>query len=296
MAKQPNGAERREIAPKAVFGRSNMPSRWERLTGVAPRIPEDKKFLNFVAARYRGEPRLPHPSALAAPDELGRTEMVSFVGRWACVAAVAFVVLGVGAQQAAVALVGVVVLVASVAAMMWVSAATAPAIAEFHAWKSRCEAAHARVSGDVLDPEYGSTLDGMICYDEGTLAYCAAKIASEIEREPAWKAAGLELIAINLWDELAEIGSSAGQIAEDRETTERLELGRLHNDPEVREMIDADNQMRSEAIALLTARVSAFADYRDRVHRLGMSALRDSRTVSRAMRQAADELAVSKLR
>jgi hypothetical protein len=170
-----------------------------------------------------------------------------------------------------------------------------PAIAEFRAWKSQCEAAHARVSEDALDPEYASTLNAMICHDEGTLAYCAAKIASEIEREPAWKAACLELIAVDLWDELDEIGSSARQIADDREATEALILSRLHREPDVQELIKADNRERSEALALLTARVYAFADYRDRVHRLGMSALRDNRTISRAMKQAANELAVAKL-
>ena len=56
--RQPVGAGH-HIEPKDVFGRSNMPSRWERLTGVSPKIPEDRTFLSFVAARYRGETRLP---------------------------------------------------------------------------------------------------------------------------------------------------------------------------------------------------------------------------------------------
>lgn len=49
------------VAPQAVFNRSNMPSWWERLTGVSPKYVEDKVYLSFVAARYRGEERLPIP-------------------------------------------------------------------------------------------------------------------------------------------------------------------------------------------------------------------------------------------
>jgi hypothetical protein len=296
MAKRSDGGKRPAITAKDVFDRSNMPSRWERLTGVGPKIPEDRKFLNFVAARYCGEPRLPHPDTLAAPVEMARRETVGLFGRWTFMTGGAVLVLGLVVQLAALATIGVVFLIVALTVVVIAANSTAPAIAEFQAWKSRCEAAHARVSEDALDPEYASTLNAMICHDEGTLAYCAAKIASEIEREPAWKAACLELIAVDLWDELDEIGSSAKQIADDREATEALILSRLHKDPEVREMIDTDNRQRHEALALLTARVYAFADYRDRVHRLGMSALRNSRTASRAMKQAADELAVAKLR
>jgi hypothetical protein len=212
------------------------------------------------------------------------------------VAAVTLAFIGLAAQLFALVFLGTVGLVAAVAVMVGVVIATAPVVTEFNGLKSRCEAAHARLSGDSLDPEFRSTLNDMINCDEGTLAYCAAKIASEIQRDPAWKSARLEFIAIDLWDELAEIGQSARQIAQDREATESLELGRLSDDPEVRQTIDADKQMRGEAITLLAARVHAFADYRDRVHRLGATALRDSRTVSRAMRLATDEMAVTKLR
>jgi hypothetical protein len=72
MAKRPDGGKRREITAKDVFDRSNMPSRWERLTGVGPKIPKDRKFLNFVAARYCGEPRLPHPRQLSAQSSKRR--------------------------------------------------------------------------------------------------------------------------------------------------------------------------------------------------------------------------------
>ena len=296
MGKRPSAGEPGGITPKDVFDRSNMPSWWERLTGVAPKIPEDRTFLAFVAARYGGEPRLPHPDALASPDELRRAQHASSFSGWACLASVALLAIGLATQQSALAFVGIAGLVVSVAARVGIGIAMAPALAEFAELKARCAAAHARVSGESLDPQDRSTLNDMIDCDEGTLAYCAAKIASEITRDPAWKAARLQVVAVNLWTELAEIGLSAGQIAEDRESTETLRLGRLHNDAEVQEMIDADNQARAEAMALLAARVSAFADYRDRVHRVGMSALREGRTVSRAMRQAADELAVDRSR
>jgi len=54
----------REITAKDVFVRSNMPSRWERLTNVAPKTAPDRKYLAFVAARYRGDKRLPHQMTL----------------------------------------------------------------------------------------------------------------------------------------------------------------------------------------------------------------------------------------
>lgn len=135
----------------------------------------------------------------------------------------------------------------------------------------------------------------MINCDEGTLTYCAAKIASEIEQDPAWDSPHLDIIAIELWDELADIGASARQIAKDREATERLERGRLRGDPEVRAMIDADKQLRNEALTLLAARVHAFADYRDRLHRHGMAASRETSALSRAMRLASDEQAIDRL-
>lgn len=131
----------------------------------------------------------------------------------------------------------------------------------------------------------------MINYDEGTLAYCAAKIASEIQRQVAAESARLEVIAIDLWDELDEIATSAREITEDREATERLEQSRLRDKPEVRETIASDQQSRATAISLLAARVYAFADYRDRLHLLGTNAWRHARMIRRAVRLTSDELA-----
>jgi hypothetical protein len=273
-----------------------MPSWWERMTGVAPKTATDSKYLAFLAARYRGEQRLPRPGALVAPDELRRQQWATFGGRWTCAGAITLVIIGLAAQQLVLAVTGGVVLCGAVVVMVRVSVATAPAINEFNVLKSRCEAAHSRLPANPMDPTYRSTLNEMIDCDEGTLAYCAAKIASEIEQDPAWKSERLEVIVIDLWDEVAEIGRSARQIAKDREVTERLERGRLRDGPEVQEMIDADKQLRSEAVALLAARVYAFTDYRDRVHRLGMAAVRESNTMSRAMRLAADEQAIDRLR
>lgn len=56
------------VIPKDVFRRPNMPSRWERLTGVFPKTPPDRKYLAFVAARSRRDKQLPHPYALAIPE------------------------------------------------------------------------------------------------------------------------------------------------------------------------------------------------------------------------------------
>ena len=289
------GRSGREVEPKDVFDRSNMPSRWERLTGVAPKIAEDRKFLAFVAARYRGEKRLPHPDALAAPEELAHKQRTDFLCAWTSVLAVVFGIVGLAAGLPVLAGLAAVVLVMAVVAVVVVSLSTESAVSEYYALRSRCQAAHDRLNGESLDPEYRSTLNTMINCDEGTLAYCAAKIASEIQRAAGWKSSRLDVATINLWDELAEIGASARQIAEDREMTEELERGRLRNDPEVRDTIEADKRLRREAMGLLAARVSALADYRDRVHRRGAIAVRDGRAINRAVRLAADEVAVKKL-
>jgi uncharacterized membrane protein YphA (DoxX/SURF4 family) len=286
---QPAGESRR-IRPKDVFERSNMPSRWERITGVAPKTAADAKYLAFVAARYKGEKRLPHPDALAVPDELGRRQRADFTSWWTSAAAIALMIIGFATDLVIVVAAGIVVV-----ANIVVSRSTAPAISEFHARKSRCELAESRLRANPLDPQDSATINKMINCDEGTLIYCAAKIASEIEQDPAWKSPHLDIIAIDLWDELADIGESARQIAKDREATERLERGRLRDDLEVRAMIDADKQLRNEALTLLAARVHAFADYRDRVHRHGMAALRESGALSRAIRLASDEQAIDRL-
>lgn len=296
MAERQPVGDGHQVTPKDVFGRCNMPSRWERLTGVAPKIPEDRKFLAFVAARYRGEERLPHPDALPVPEELVVKQRTSFLCGWTSVVAVLFGIVGLAAGLTVLAAVAAVALLGALAVVVVVSLSTDSAIRDFYALRSRCQAAHARLSGDSLDPEYRSTLNAMINCDEGTLAYCAAKVASEIQRDPGWGSTGLDVMAIDLWDELAEIGTSAHQITEDREMTEHLEQGRLRNDPEVRATVEADKRMRGEAIALLAARVNSLADYRDRVHRRGALAVRDGRLINRAVRLAADEIAVKKLR
>ena len=289
-------SERRSISPKHVFDRSNMPSRWERLTGVSPKIAEDKPFLAFVAARYIGEERLPHPDTLMAPDEVRQRQAAGVFGRWACVTTAALAVIGLTAGQ--VLLLGIAAsgLVVAMAAVILISVATAPAVLEFSTMKARCEKAQARLHSDSLDSEYRSVLNTMIDCDEGTLAYCAAKIASEIQRQVASHTASLEVVAVDLWDELESIGASAREIAEDREQTEILARSRLRDTREVQDTIASDKRLQEAAILLLAARVNAFADYRDRLHLLGSTAWRDGRIARRAMRLSSDELAADRLR
>ena len=283
----------RQITPKDVFERSNMPSRWERITGVAPKTAADRKNLAFVAARYAGEKRLPHPDTLAIP-ELGRRHWAGLINRWTSAAAITLMIIGLAAGVVIVVAAGIVILISALVANVVVSRSTAPAISEFHARRSCCELAESRLHANPLDPRDSATINEMINCDEGTLTYCAAKIASEIEQEPAWQSPHLDIIAIDLWDELADIAGSARQIAKDRDATERLERGRLRDDPDVRAMIDADRRLRNEALTLLAARVYAFADYRDRVHRHGMAALRESSALNRAIRLASDEQAINR--
>lgn len=268
-----------------------MPSRWERLTGVSPKIAEDKLFLSFVAARYLGEQRLPHPDKVPVPEEFHQKRKVEGVAGWACAGAVVLAMIALAASQPVLFGLAAVALIAAVGTVVVVSASTAPAISEFQALRARCAEADARLRNESLDPEYRSALNSMINCDEGTLAYCAAKIASEIQRQDAARSARLELVAIDLWDELDAIATSAREITEDREETERLARSRLRDKPEVRETLESDQQLRAAAIGLLAARVDAFADYRDHLHLLGTNAWRDNRIARRALRLTSDELA-----
>lgn len=205
MAERRPSGEHRRIAPKDVFERCNMPSRWERLTGVAPKTDPDRQYLSFLAACYRGEKRLPYPGTLVVPAEFGRHYCAQLFGRWTSAGAVIIVVTGLAIQQLVLAALAGAALVAAAVAMVQVWWETAPAIKEFNTLKSRCEATYARLCANSIDPRYRNTLNEMITCDEGTLAYCAAKIASEIYQDPAWKSDRLEVIAISLLDEVAEI-------------------------------------------------------------------------------------------
>lgn len=166
--------------------------------------------------------------------------------------------------------------IATVVAVMVTLLSTAPAVSDFNALKARCEQAHSRLYADALDPEYRTALNAMIACPEGTLAYCAAGIAAEIRCHAAARPATVALPAIDPWDELEAIGTSAREITEEREDTEH-EIG--------------DIRLREGAIALLAARVSAFADYRDRLHLFGTAIWRDNRIVRRAVTPTSDELA-----
>lgn len=287
-ARQP---EDKAIAPRDVFARSNMPSRWERLTGVRPRTPGDRKFLAFAAARYRGDERLRHPDALLPPTEIAAWERVSLLSRIAGAAAVALVLIGVAGGLVAVAAAGIAI---AVGATLWAGLtwhAKGPAIKRFHDERSRCASAQKRLHADPLDEENTRTVDQMILCDEGTLAYCAAKIASEIDKDPAWSDARAGGVFIDVWDEVAEVGESAREIHEDRESMREPEAGRLRDDPDVLEAIAAYRQQVADGIAALAERVHTFADIRDHVHRIGVSQRITSSALNRARRSALEDFA-----
>jgi hypothetical protein len=296
MAEQQPPDTSSPITPKDVFQRSNMPSRWERITGVAPKTAPDRRYLAFVAARYRGDDRLPHPDALALPSEFHRRQVTQLRGWIAVVIAVLIAALGENAHLPVVTALACVVLVCALMSMIVVWHSTDSAIRHFETLRNRCELAESRLHSDPIHAQDAKTVNAMINCDEGTLTYCAAKIASEIEQDPAWETNNVGFVAIDLWDELTEVAASARQIAQDRERTEAFERGRLRDDPEVRAAIVEDNQHRRESIALLAARVHAFADYRDQVHRHGMTALREHHSLNRMVRLVADERAVDRLR
>lgn len=290
MSGQSKPGMKRAVTPKDVFARSNMPSWWERLTGVAPKIDADRKFLAFVAARYRGEPRLPSPTDIVAPVSL----LVRTIATMLASAGVAFVVIGVF-TGGGIAIAGAMLLAGALLALCAVEAIAGPEIRRYRDLHTRAVVAQSRLGSKWLDDEDAETLNNMICCDEGTLTYCAAKIASEIERSPAWGPDAIGFVEIDLWDELAEIGASARRIALDREATEELERGRLRDDHDIRSMINEDKQIRRKAIAALAARVHALADYRDRVQRCSARELRDRGALDRAVRLVCDEQARNRL-
>ncbi len=234
MTERPPAQPSRQIAPKDVFDRSNKPSRWERITSVSPKTPWDRKYLAFVAARYRGEERLPHPDELAIPDEFHERQQAKYVGWAVGVIGIALWIIGLGTQVVALSAVGAVFVVGAVVIISVIWTTTGSAIRRYQAERSRCKGPLLRLYADSLDSQNTITVNKMINCDEGTLAYCAAKIASEIEQDPAWWSERLDFIAINLWDEVAGIGRSAKQIADDRKALEALEDGRLSNAPDVR--------------------------------------------------------------
>lgn len=283
------GAER-AISPKDVFQRSNMPSRWERIAGVAPKIDADRKFLAYVAARYQGEERLPHPSDVTPPAAL-------FVRRIAMVVApgsVLIVALGL-AEHPAVAVVGGALLTCAMLVLVVVAAWASQSIRRYRDLHARAMQAESRLQSERLSTADADTLNEMIQCDEGTLAYCAAKIASEIDRDPGWEEHSVGFLQIDLWDELADVGASARRIAQDRKATEQLERGRLRDDTEVRAVITEDKEHRRAALATLAARVHDFADYRDRVQRISAREVRDRTSLDRATRLASDEQARNRL-
>lgn len=284
------------IRPQDVFRRSNMPSRWERIAGVSPKTVSDRKYLAFVAARYRGDERLPHPGSLAVPVEVQIRQATLWGG--SVVAAMA-TVLGLafaGQHATAVVTVSVVIVVCALAVMMVVSLWADPAIRQFNEIRSRSARADSRLRADPMDREDTDTVNEMITCDEGTLTYCAAKIASEIAQDPAWQKHAVGFVAIDLWDELAEVSASARQIADDGESTAALLRSRLRDDPDMRAVLEEDKQQRREAIALLAARVQAFADYRDRIHTVSVTTRRERTALNRAVRQVADGQARNRLR
>lgn len=284
------------IAPKDVFQRSNMPSRWERLTGVSPKMPTDRMYLAWAAARYRGDKRLPRPGELQSPRELATMGWVRTAGWSVCAAGVFIALVASSAEAVEMVVLGVGLAIAAVIVIIAVSSALATPIRSFRELQQRSEAAEARLHADRLDPEDVGTLSEMITCDEGTLSYCAAKIAAEIERDPGWHSDSLGFVAIDLRDEVADIVASARQIAEDRRAIEALERGHQRADPEVREAIHEGKQQRSSALGLLAARVHAFADYRDRVQRHGLAEHRERTEVNRIVRMVSDEQARDRLR
>ena len=278
------------IGPKDVFQRSNMPSRWERIAGVSPKIDADRKFLVFVAARYRGDPRLPRPGDVIAPVAL----LIRSVAVFLTVLSTVLLAVGLSGTPA-MAVVGGVLMACALATLLIVNVSAGEEIRHYRDIRVRSLETESRLRSSQLSSSDADTLNEMLRCDEGTLSYCAAKIASEIERDPAWDRQSPGFVQIDLWDELAEVGASARRIALDREATEQLERGRLRGDSDIRAVISESKESRREALAALAARIHGFADYRDRIQRLSALEVRDRGSLDRAVRLVSDEQARERL-
>lgn len=283
--------EPRRVVPQDVFARSNMPSRWERIWGVAPKTVCDRKFLAFVAARYRGEVRLPHPDSLVQPGEVTRWHSARTAAYVVGPCAGLLTIIGLASNVVWIVALGIAVLLAVAIWIAVVRNATQPAIRTFSDKFARSTQADQRLHADPMDQENTRTIEQMILCDEGTLAYCAAKIASEIEQDPAWTTSHVGFVPIDLWDEVAEAGEGARQISHHREAATELERSRLRDDAEVKIAIDEYQQRRRESIAGLAARIHAFADFRDRVHRAGVLERSEAAALGQAWRSAVDDVA-----
>lgn len=284
------------VTPKDVFRRSNMPSRWERLVGVAPKTPADRTYLAFAAARYRGDERLPHPDVLKVPRAVTARHVTHVLGWIVVSTAVILALTGLQGGAVALAVTGAAVAVCALAAMTFALAYAGPAVREYEARLRLCRQAQDRLQANPLDRVDLDSLNAMIACDEGTLTYCAAKIVSEIEQDPAWRPDEVGFVTIDLLDELSDIAASARQIAKDREATEDMKRSRLRDDPEVRAAIAEDQHQRVTAIALLADRVHALADYRDQIQRTGLITRRDRNALNRATREAVDKFAKDRLK
>jgi hypothetical protein len=283
------------VTPKDVFRRSSMPSRWERLVGVAPKTAADRKYLAFAAARYRGEERLPHPDALRVPRAVTARYVTHSLG-WLVVSIAVMLALAGLKAGGALAVTGVAVALCALAVMTFALASARPAVREYEARRNLCQQAHARLHANPLDRIDLDSLNAMIGCDEGTLTYCAAKIISEIVQDPAWRPDAIDFVAINLWNELSDIGASAQQLARDRKASEDMQRSRLRDDPELRAAIAEDQRECAAALALLADRVHALAVYRDHIQRTGLVARRERNALDRATREAADTFAKDRLK
>jgi len=190
-----------------------------------------------------------------------------------------------------VAIVGAVLLASAVLVLLAVAVWAGSSIRQYRDLRTRALEAESRLQSKGLSTTDAGTLNEMIQCDEGTLAYCAAKIASEIDRDPGWGGQSAAFLQIDLWDELADVGASARRIAQDRQATEQLKRGRLRDDPEIRLVITEDKEQRRVALTALAARVHDFADYRDHIQRISAREERDRSSLDRATRLVSDEQA-----
>ncbi|HEY5857160.1 MAG TPA: hypothetical protein VIW24_24785 [Aldersonia sp.] len=281
------------VAPKDVFARVAMPSWWERRAGIRGRDAADRHYLAFLAARFRDDPQVAKvDEALRdAVHAHARGVVIRQIGGF--LIAVALVVLVV-ADAAAAGVVFVIALPALVLGNI-LAIGNSAAVRRHDEARERAEAARARLYPDVLHADDAETVRALQASDEGKLAYCAAMIAAEIARDPAWRERETPTLPVDLHLEITVVAERARQLIDDREAVCEHEQGRLRAAPDVRALAAAERRAHDRAVGSLAARVSAFADYRDRIllHRIAQTY--DSAALRRAAETACDEQARTRM-
>jgi hypothetical protein len=275
------------VAPKDVLARIPMPSWWGRRVGIRGKDADERHYLAFVAARFRGDPQVPEvdASVARAAHAYACGIVVRQIGGFLVL--VALVVLVVADAAAAGCVFAIALPIAIVGNILAIGNAGA---AKRHSReREQAEAARVRLHPEVLHPDDAATVRTLQSSDEGKLAYGTALIAAEIARDPDWREH--ETLPVDLHIEVGDVAARARRLIEDREVPREYEQRRLHRASDVQALLAEERRAHEQAVGALAARVAAFADYRDKILHERLTATSESAARRRAVDSAHDEQA-----